>query len=386
VERLSEEIRTTDSTTRVIAFADDPVDELASRIREAFDGAGDETLRFGSASDQDVDDGEADNLPVRVREQEQGVEAHSPDEEGEQGPTRAERFALWRKDLASSLRSDSLIWRFLVPAVLIFGAELIIAQFWVIWWLYPVMVAGAILGGLVIWRGTLSWRRRRLTALREERSGDIYDDISVLVKAVETDDLTVYMGFLAGRRYASRHPDQLAETLATRALDRCEGKQPAPAIEERWAWCLDRYIVDFEGWRENREKPAIMDQLVTEVLDAEECMLPKQVLAHRVVEHDREYIWQGMRFVGYGFDPRLVAEAYEELTPSALVEREIEINRPDEETTITAVRARTEALPPDVAQVRANFSERFPTRKLPDRYALPAPDRREETEPFLLPK
>ena len=388
IERMGEEIRSTDGTTRVIAFADDPVDELAERIETAFGSGDDDILRLedDDAADQETDS--ASNLPVPAREV---LPATTDSRFGKYPPeqqlSRPERFALWRKDLASAIQTNTLIWRFLVPTGILLAIELILVRFWVAVWVYPVLVAGALLGGIGVWRTTLWFRRRRLRSLREDHSHDIYDEISVLVKTVDTDDLTIHMGFLAGRRYASRDREQLAETLAERALERCQGKQPAPAIEERFAWCLERYIVDFEGWRENREKPEIMDQLVTEVLEAEEGMLPKEVLAHRVVEHDRKYIWQGLRFVGYGYDPRLVAEAYDDLEPAALVEREVKIDRPDEETTtLTAVRARTETLPPDVAQIRANFSERFPTRKLPERYDLPEADRGEMATPYTIPK
>jgi len=383
IERLGEEIRSTDGTTRVIAFTDDPVDELTGRITDAFETGDDDVLRFEG---DDVEQ-EPEKLNLPVPEADTPATENRGPEDSENGLSRPEWFALWRKDLASGLQTDTLIWRFLVPVMLVLVVELIAVQFWVTWWIYLVLIAGALLGGIGVWRGTLWWRRRRLRDLRTEHSGDIYDEISVLVKSIETDELTIHMGFLAGRRYASRDRERLAETLAERALQRCQGQQPAPAIEERHAWCLGRYIVDFEGWRENREKPEIMDQLVTEVLEAEEGMLPKQVLAHRVVEHDRKFIWQGLRFVGYGYDPRLVAEAYEDLEPAALVEREVEIDRPDEETTtLTAVRARTETLPPDVAQIRANFSERFPTRKLPDRYDLPETGRDEAARPFTIPK
>lgn len=386
IERLSEEIRSTDGTTRVIAFTDDAVDELTERIEDAFRNGEDDLLRL----QDDVDtaaSGSESKLPVPAREVlPSTTDSRSGRFPPEQELSRPERFALWRKDLASALQTNTLIWRFLVPTGVLLGIELILVRFWVAIWIYPVLVAGALLGGIGVWGSTLWLRRRRLRSLRTDHSHDIYDEISVLVKTVDTDDLTIHMGFLAGRRYASRDREQLAETLAERALERCEGKQPSPAIEERFAWCLERYIVDFEGWRENREKPEIMDQLVTEVLEAEEGMLPKEVLAHRVVEHDRKYIWQGLRFVGYGYDPRLVAEAYDDLEPSALVERDVEIDRPDEETTtLTAVRARTETLPPDVAQIRANFSERFPTRKLPERYDLPEADRGEMATPYTIP-
>ncbi len=159
----------------------------------------------------------------------------------------------------------------------------------------------------------------------------------------------------------------------------------SPAIEERYAWCLDRYILNFAGWRENMEKPQVMDQLVNTVLDSEDGMLPKEVLAQRVVEHDRQYIWMGLRFVGMGYDPDLVAECYDELVPNTLVEHQFTISAPDAEREVTAVRARTETLPPDVAKLRASFSDSFPIRQMPDRYNLPAVEPDESTNGFRIP-
>jgi len=51
---------------------------------------------------------------------------------------------------------------------------------------------------------------------------------------------------------------------------------------------------------------------------------------------------------------------------------------------VTAVRARTETLPSDVAKLRASFSDRFPIRQMPDRYSLPAVEPVESTHGFRL--
>jgi len=195
--------------------------------------------------------------------------------------------------------------------------------------------------------------------------------------------MTVHMGFLAGRTYAATDREDLVETLATRALERAYGYHPSPAIEERYAWCIDRYILNFQGWRENMEKPQVMDQLVNTVLDSEDGMLPKEVLVHRVVEHDREYVWQGLRYVGMGYDPDLVAECYEELVPNTLVEHEFTIRDPSGDRQVAAVRTRTETLPPDVAKLRASFSDRF-SNQMPDRYSLPDVDPDEATTSFRI--
>jgi hypothetical protein len=378
IARLAEEIRTTDETTRAIIFGDDTLENAIERIAEAFEGE-DDRIAFDTSTEET--ESSAVTLPAPA---DQAVD-DTVDQDHKDEPSTAERFKLWRMDLATGLRTDDVVWKLLVPAGIVLVVELILVQFWVQWWLYLSLLAGALVAGLIVYRGDQWLRDRRLRSLRQERGGETWEEIAVLVKSVETDEVTVHMGFLAGRTYASTDREELVETLATRALERSYGYHPSPSIEERYAWCLDRYILNFAGWRENMEKPAVMDHLVNEVLDSEDGMLPKEILAQRVIEHDREYIWQGLRFVGMGYDPDLVAECYEELVPNTLVEHELTIRAPDGDREVTAVRARTETLPPDVAQLRANFSDRFPIRKMPDRYELPSVEPDELTRGFQLP-
>jgi len=389
VGRMADEIRTTDGTNRAIIFGDDDTESARERIRKAFNG-NDDRVSFdadaeaGDDVDVDgpgtVDKATAMNLPRRAA----GDDREPEQETDEDTPSNAERFKLWRMDLATGLRTDDVIWKLLVPAGIVFVLELILVRFWVQWWLYPSLLAGALLVGVGVYRGDQWLRQRRLRSLRQDRGGETWEEIAVLVKTVDADGMTCHMGFLAGRTYASTDREDLIDTLATRALERAYGYHPSPAIEERYAWCLDRYILNFAGWRENMEKPRMMDQLVNEVLDSEDGMLPKEVLAQRVVEHDRQYIWMGLRFVGMGYDPDLVAECYDELVPNTLVEHEFTISAPDAAREVSAVRARTETLPPDVAKLRASFSDRFPIRQMPDRYSLPAVKPDESTHGFRL--
>jgi len=382
IAQMADEIRTTDGTNRAIIFGDDVFEEACDRIDGAFEGE-DDRISFDE-NPEEVDDTEPDgavSLPVPL----QKAQPPAPTEdENEDDPSNAERFKLWRMDLATGLRTDDIVWKLLVPTGIVFVLELILVQFWVQWWLYPSLLAGALLAGLGVYQGDQWLRNRRLASLREERGGETWEEIAVLVKTVDAEGMTVHMGFLAGRTYASTDREELTETLATRALERAYGYHPSPAIEERYAWCLDRYILNFAGWRENMEKPQVMDQLVNTVLDSEDGMLPKEVLVHRVVEHDREYVWQGLRYVGMGYDPDLVAECYEELVPNTLVEHEFTIRDPSGDRDVTAVRTRTETLPPDVAKLRASFSDRF-ANQMPDRYSLPAVDPDEATSGFRIP-
>ena len=385
IERMADEIRTVDGTARAIIFGDDDLEAARERIDEAFEGENDRISFDDGGTVEVAPEQSAVTLPVPADETEPPVTADDEEEDDEDGPSNAERFKLWRMDLATALRADDIVWKLLVPAAIVLVVELILVQFWVQWWLYPSLLAVALLVGLGVYRGDQWLRDRRLRRLRQERGGETWEEIAVLVKTVEPDEVTVHMGFLAGRTYASKDRQELIETLATRALERSYGYHPSPAIEERYAWCLDRYILNFAGWRENMEKPQVMDHLTNTVLDSEEGLLPKEILAQRVVEHDREYIWQGLRFVGLGYDPDLVAECYEELVPNTLVEHELTIRAPDGDRQVAAVRARTETLPPDVAQLRVTFSDRFPIRKMPDRYELPTVEPEELTRGFQLP-
>ncbi len=385
IARMADEIRTADGTNRAIILGEDALEDARKRIREAF-GGNDDRISFDGDDRAAVDDEPAGAMALPVPVDEADPPATTDDEAAaEDGPSNAERFKLWRMDLATGLRTDDVVWKLLVPTGIVFVLELILVQFWGQWWLYPSLLAAALLVGLGVYEGDQWLRTRRLRDLRQERGGETWEEIAVLVKTVDAEGMTVHMGFLAGRTYASTDREELIDTLATRALERSYGYHPSPAIEERYAWCLDRYILNFAGWRENMEKPAVMDQLTNTVLDSEDGMLPKEVLAQRVVEHDRRYAWQGLRYVGMGYDPDLVAECYEELVPNTLVEHEFEIRAPDGDREVTAVRARTETLPPDVAKLRASFSDRFPIRQMPDRYELPSVEPDELTRGFRLP-
>lgn len=380
IERAADEIRTTDGTTRSIIFGDDTLEDATEHILSSF--AGDEdSLTLADASDE-VEEAVDAGLPVSPDKE----HPDDADDDADENRGWAERLKLWRMDLAASIRTDELVWRFGVPAAVVFVLELILVEIWVQWWLYPAMLSAAILAGIVSYKASARLRQRRLKKLRQSRGGESWEGIGVLVKTVDAEDITLHMGFLAGRRYASTNREELAVTLAQRALERARGYHPSPAIEERYAWCVDRYILSFEGWRENMEKAQIMDELVNQVHNSEEGLLPKEVLAHRVVEHDRKYIWQGLRYVGLGYDPDLVAECYDEMVPNTLVEHDINVGAPGvENASMTAVRTRSETLPPDVAQIRAAYSERFPRQNLPDRYELPEVDPDEATRGFTIP-
>ncbi|NHX35144.1 MULTISPECIES: hypothetical protein [Halolamina] len=88
-------------------------------------------------------------------------------------------------DLATGLRTDDVIWKLLVPTAIVFVLELILVRFWVQWWLYPSLLAGALLVGVGVYRGDQWLRQRRLRSLRQDRGGETWEEIAVLVKTVD---------------------------------------------------------------------------------------------------------------------------------------------------------------------------------------------------------
>jgi len=367
IDRLATEARTTDGCTRILASASDDLGDLA------------ETIRWGFAGRHERIEHDADHdAPRRVETVSWWSDALSrewPDDGETRDPSIGERFAVFRKDIAAAFDTGDVLWRFIVPALVVFVLELVVVRFWVSIWLYPVLLSTALfLAGA--WYVAGKWyRHRKLDSLRADDTEDAWGDVAVLVKSIDTQERTVYVGFLEGRRYASDDPEQLAQVLAERALQRARGETPSPAIEERYAWCLRRYLPLFESWRENVEKPAVMDELVETVRGAPDGLIDKHRLADAVVTADR----------ACGYDPELVAEAYRELVPEALVEESVAVPTADGETaTRTVVRLRTEPLPKDAEQLRASFSDRFHDHDEYD-YRLPDVDVGEDADPFVLP-
>jgi hypothetical protein len=383
IERLATEARTTDGTTRILVFSSDDVRDAAQRIRWGFQGKH-ELLEIDSGDHRESPEVEDIDWLGDLGWRDDLADAW-PGEDEERPLTPTERWTLFKMDLHAGLNWDDLVWRFAAPAVVVFAAELIAVQFWVELVLYPVFAVVALFAGILSYTGFSLWRQLKLNSLRGEVRFDHADAINVPVKTVETDELTVYMGFIAGRTYVHTDPEQLAETLAERAIQRTEGKHPAPAIEERYAWAVKNYILSFNDVRD-AEKERIYDDLIDRVYDDADGILPKPQLAYDVVEHDRRYIWQGLRFVGKGYDPRLVAECYAEIVPYALVEETVTVTDAGEERSVTAVRGRTQYLPKDMTQIRATFSQQFRSENVNTRYDLPEVSPEADTGKFVSPE
>jgi len=435
VARLAEESRSTDDTNRVIVLDIDGLDDIQARIRAAFEGAhevyhphytpdgervvsdgGDDPGKTGVPTSTPEatteEDGDDTNLPVSVAatDADPPVASDTPEpptpSRGEVSDTQADtdtglaqngdsvpdesavaetdELSLWdrlrlaRMDLGTAITTTGLVWRFGVPALFAFAALTIIAQLWVAPAMYAVFAVVAAAVGATVYTFS-AWRRRsRLSYYRSDHDFATADQVSALVKTVESPEMTVHMGFMGGRQYASRDREQLTDTLARRALQRVHGETPDPAIEERYAWCLRRYIPNLEGWRENVEEPQIEDKLISTVANSHDGMLTKGALAHAVVEDDRRYIWRPLaivglsRFVGLGHDPCVVGEVYEDLVPEGLVEEDVVVGTPGgDDRKVTVVHLRTEPLAREMAELRSEFASRIQSRAIETTYDMP---------------
>jgi len=97
--------------------------------------------------------------------------------------------------------------------------------------------------------------------------------------------------------------------------------------------------------------------------------LPKNRLADRVIRRDKD------RIGGVGYDPRLVAEAYDAVVPYALVEEHVDVETPTEGTkSMSVVRLRpSTSRPPEAIATDAQFSSLYQPDYSPD-FGLPAVD------------
>lgn len=420
VSRLSEEVQTLDGTVTVYVFGDDDFENIVSRLLDGFSGQGEtltdnwvdpdadesaaDTADADADADADTDSEESDTDPRDdIVDADDGVTDLPATPEASDIASRedgdvwtdddlrlSERMKMGKMKLLATPNTDRLIWRLLLPIALIFGAELIVVKFWVSIWMYGVLGAAAIAGGLLFYLVT-QWRHRnRLDTLRQEGGTAGWDEVAVPVKRVETPDLTVYIGFIGGRSYLDTDPERLAETLAHRALEashQSSSMAVSPAVQERWAHLAKRYYPIFSAWNGYIERVDIQDKLLSNVKRTTEKALPAEYLAEQVIEDGREFKWFGLRHVGFGHDPRLVANEYANLVRSgSLTTRDVEMESPDGETfTHTVVRPREESQTMKLTELRTRFSERFPPHRVNSRYSLPDVEPEGANERVTLP-
>jgi hypothetical protein len=361
--RLAAEARTADGChSTVIVSPADTVPSAAQRILDAFELP--DSYLEGAEDRHTIDE----DVVEAAEESAEAAEVTDLVVHERANASPSEHARLTRLEVESALDFKDLFWNFVMPALTVMISALILVKFWVSAWVYGLIFLGGVIAGSA-WYMFDHWRRRRhARTLRRQESTPTYDDIAVLPKRVETDDVTAYIGWCAGTVYADYNAIRLAWTLSEVAHAHVEGEEIPPTIQEKFARNIAQYVPNLEGYEEAIEKSEIVDALVEEVARSESKMVPKNKLAERVIQRDKE------RVGGIGYDPRLVSMCYKAIVPYALVEEKVEVRTPTEGTkTMTAVRLRTNGVPPEVARTEAQFSVNYQPDFDPD-FSLPEVD------------
>jgi len=393
IRRLAEEAKRPDldRCERVLVQTGDSAAQITEWCVDALEGNGHAAPTFNPpGEDSETRDPSETTIPARPdADGPIDVDPVGEDTEDDADPDFWTQLRLFRLELASAIDLNGVLWRFLVPAALTLVGVLLVFRIWIQPWFIPVVVAISVFaGGAYYWAVDLR-HRRRLKALRADEDPTRWTDLAILTKTVDVPETTMYFGFLDGKVYASEDKHDLARTLADRAIDRLEGRQPAPAIEETNAYLLKRYIPMLEAWEQEYERKAIMDQLINTVADAPEGIIPRSILIDQIVEYDRRYVAWGLLFIGRGRDPDLVREVYEDLVQiHALTETPVTVTDTErgEERELVAVSKGDEAFAPEVVELRGEFDSLFGKQAFATRYDAPEHDAAATPAPFVRPE
>jgi hypothetical protein len=293
-----------------------------------------------------------------------------------------EEYKLLKLDLATSMNFDRLVWQFAVPALLTIVGLLIVARFWIQPYLYPPLFAAGGLVGLPNYVRASRKRSKRLEELRRDEQAVEWRDVAVLVKEVEVPETTLQYAWLAGDRYVHDDREEFASEVAHRAYELVNGLDASPSLLEKQADQIAGLKPDLHAFRDQEAK-LVSDRLIEAVEASRDGLMPKAKLIEDVVEWDIEQrnVLPGER--GVGHDPDVVRDAYRGLVPAALVEQEIPVSE-DSDETITAVRLRTDPIPPEYGAIRARFSGQFANyAEWEPLYELPTVEDVLEDEPML---
>lgn len=303
--------------------------------------------------------------------------------EEERGLSWREGWKLWRMDTAARLETQEILWQFLAPAMVATGLLIVAAGIWLRVWIYPLLLAVGVLIGSLNYARISRKRERTLQALRQTDDYEAWDACSLLVKppvTVETSEMC--FAWFNGKGYAHPNADVLAEELAPRVRQLLSGEEISPSVLQKYHRNIRDYYPDLDGWRRNVEEYELARELISQVESAPDGIVPKAKLIEDTVLADKDSMLFGLLESGAGYDPALVRKVYLDLstcserdeTGHLLVEEEMSVETAHgEEEAVTAVRLQTDPLPPDISEVRANFSNRFkayaqfePLYRLPD--------------------
>jgi hypothetical protein len=368
IRQLAAEARSPDGTTRVVATVDDTVEEIERRIVEGLQTGEDDTLSPAEGSaivEEQVYQAErgAQALAHRL-DLPEGIGSHGVDHEAdtERIDDREMDFRTavkhLRMDLASALNFSNIFWQFVLPAAATTVLALSTLGVWVGAPWYPVLAAlGMAVGASNYYRH----RRReakKLDSFRKDIEETNWSMLSILVKAVETQETTAYYAWVAGRRYATYDRLRFVEDVADRAYQKLHRGYPEPSVMEKNAEQLADYYPDLAGFCD-QERHDIQLELIDRVRESKYGLVPKQQLVEEVVEHRLAERAGGLYREGLGYDPALVREAYHDLAPGYLTEVDLTVDTEDGPQPMTAVESTIDPLPVDRAQIRAEFSALF---------------------------
>lgn len=288
---------------------------------------------------------------------------------------------LWL-DLQSGFRTGDVAVRFGVPAGVMMTLQLFAVGLWTTLPVYAMFGATSTLVGLGWYWITKRRRQRRLRRYRSHTSNEYWLDCAGQFKTVETADVTAYMGFIAGRRYASYDREEFVRKTARTMHQHVSDDCVAPSDLQHYARCLEQMKPNLKGHRQNVLQPLIMRDLKQTVEASEDDLIPKAELAWSVIEQPSSSRIERR----LGHDPELVRAEYQWLVEEAHVldERDVEFMDANGETqTITLVFPAEKNRLPDVSERHSQFSDRFTDRKGEPVYELPDVDPRDGLNGFV---
>lgn len=285
-------------------------------------------------------------------------------------------------DFSAGYRSDDVRWRFVLPAVVTMATLLLVARVWVRPITFLLFGGFSLVVGLAVFWSTNRLRSRRVRKYRQGRGGGHWNDVAGLVKTVETADTTAYVGFMAGRTYATYDREEFVTEFALRMWQHTHNERVAPSILEQYARNLAMMKPNLQGHRENVEIPAIQRRLKEVVETTEDKVVEKAELAFRVIEPVGETI-KFERSLGH--DPRLVAAEYRWMVEAGGILSEMDVEMPaadGEDTEVTLVYPSEKTRLPDIQQIHSRLSDRFHGLQGDPFYRLPSVDPARHLTPF----
>ncbi|WP_276257218.1 hypothetical protein [Halomontanus rarus] len=286
-------------------------------------------------------------------------------------------------DLGAAMQSDELLWKFGLPTGVTFISLLMLGQLWVHPILYLVFAAISILVGLLVFWVSKKRRSRRLRVHRQPTQWSYWNDAAGRVKTVETADVTCYMGWQSGRRYASYNREEFVHEFSLRLYQRTHDERVSPSVLEKYARNLAQMKPNLRGHLEHIERPAIQQEIKHAVETSHEQVVDKAGLALDVIEHPTE---DKRISCDLGHDPRLVAEEYRWLVEEGHVLSEIDVEFEDasgRKTTKTLVYPSSKQRLPDVEALHSQFSDRFTGAHGDPFYTLPECDPTDNLRGFV---